>query len=139
MELEGILEQPPELSYTTKGISMCTFYVDGRRCIAWAELGEKINQYVLPGDKVKVYGFVKERWWTENGEKKRVEDFTVNRIQVLERPKPIEECCYYCLHFNIGCMKQCFSAMGGPGFIQYCVTEKGKCTEMDNKECWKRA
>lgn len=136
MELTGTLENPPELSFTPKGMSICTFHLEGQRCIAWSDLGQKINQYVLPGDKVKVYGFVKERWWTDNGEKRRSEDFTVTRIQVLERPKPIEGCCYYCRHFNLDCMRQCFTAMGGPGFIQYCQTEEGRCTEMDNSGCW---
>lgn len=138
MEIIGKLEQPPNLEYTPKGIAVCTFYLDGRRCIAWAVLGEKINQYVLPGDRVKVFGFVKERWWTENGEKKRSEDFTVNRIQVIERPKPIEYCCYYCLHFNVGCMKQCFTAMGGMGYMDTCRVEKGRCVDMDNNECWEK-
>lgn len=137
MELEGLIEETPDLTFTNTGKNVCNFKVEGIRCIAWSDLANKISTYILPGDKVKVYGTEKERWWTNpEGEKLHVKEVTVNRIQVLERPKPIEYCCYYCSHFNVDCLKQCFSAMGGRGYIQVCQVIDGRCRDLDNSECW---
>ena len=91
------------------------------------------------GDRVKVYGYSKERWWTTlDGKKESAKEFTVNRIKVVERPKPVENCCYYCKLINIDCLKSCYNAMGGPSYMESCKVEDGKCAEelIDNKECF---
>lgn len=140
MIIEGVLEQEPELRFTANAKAICNFSVDGTKCIAWEELAEQITHHIRAGDKVKVFGHSKERWWTTpNGEKRSVQEFTVNRIQVLERPKPIENCCYYCKSLH-DCLEACYNAMGGPSYMEACQVEDGKCVDEfgggHHKECF---
>lgn len=141
MILEGILEQEPNLSFASNGKAICNFSLDGTRCIAWEELAGQINQYIKVGDRVKVFGSSKERWWTTSGgEKRSAQEFTVNRIQVVERPKPIENCCYYCAHLNVDCIKTCYNALGGPSYMEVCEVKDGRCVDgsvgESNKVCF---
>lgn len=125
------------MRYLPSGKAICNFRVDGTKCAAWEELGEKIYSNILPGDKVKVFGTTKERWWTtSDGEKQHAEEFIVNRIQVLERPKSIVGCCYYCTFFNTDCMSQCNTATGGLTCIEACRVVEGRCAELDHSKCW---
>lgn len=140
MIIEGVLEQEPNLYFTPTGKAVCNFSVDGTKCVAWEGLAEQINQHIRVGDKVKVFGYEKERWWTTSeGEKRSAQEFTVNRIKVLERPKPIENCCYYCRKLH-DCIGACYSAMGGPSYMESCQVEDGRCTEgpigEQNKGCF---
>lgn len=138
MIIEGILEEQPNMYFTSTGKAVCNFSVDGTKCVAWEELAEQINQYIRAGDKVKVYGYEKERWWTTpEGEKRSAMEFTVNRIKVTERPKVVENCCYYCRSLK-DCIKACYNAMGGPSYMESCQVEDGKCIAelIDNKECF---
>ena len=141
MILEGILEQDPELTFTPTGKAICSFHVDGTKCIAWEELAGNISQHIKAGDKVKVFGYVKEKWWTHsNGGKRSAKEFTVNRIQVLEGLRPIGNCCYYCKHLEVDCMAGCYNAMGGPSHMETCKVEDGRCVDGSigehNKKCF---
>ena len=139
MQLEGKIKELPDLRYTPTGKEVCSFYLEGTRCIAWQELGRQIYDNILVGDKVRVFGTSKERWWTTpEGEKQHAEEFTINRIQVIERPKAIEDCCYYCASFNVDCLRGCYNALGGLEYMEHCKVVDGKCAEegINNKDCW---
>ena len=63
--------------------------------------------------------------------------------------KEIKYCCYYCANFNGECQLKkltCYSAMGGPGYMDHCRIVDGVCNETFEgeikateayKDCWK--
>ena len=138
MIIEGIMSRP-EMNFTASAKAVCTFNVDGTKCVAWEELAEQINQYIKEGYKVKVYGYEKERWWTiPGGEKRSAMEFTINRIKVTDKPKPVENCCFYCKRLEVDCLNGCYNSLGGASYMKDCLVEDGKCAEegIDNKECF---
>ncbi len=91
--LMGNLTRDPELRQTPNGQSVCSFslalnrsykdasgdwkeatdYVD---IVAWANLGERVAQYVTKGRRVLVQGRLQSRSWEQDGAKR-------NKIEVL--------------------------------------------------------
>jgi single-strand DNA-binding protein len=92
--LMGNLTRDPELRQTPTGQSVCSFslalnrsykdsasgdwkeatdYVD---VVAWANLGERVAQYVTKGRRVLVQGRLQSRSWEQDGNKR-------NKVEIL--------------------------------------------------------
>lgn len=55
------------------------------KVVAWEQLAESLAQNLVDGDKVKVFGNEKTRWWTTpEGEKRSEQQFTTYRVQLLK-------------------------------------------------------
>ena len=98
--LIGRLVRDHEVRYTQSGTAACNFSIvsnysyaqSGEKkeqasffnCIAWAKLGETINQYCKKGHRVGVEGRLRQRSWEDqNGNKRSTVEIVVNEVQFL--------------------------------------------------------
>jgi single-strand DNA-binding protein len=103
--LMGNLTRDPELRTTPNGQSVCSFslalnrsykgsdgnwqeatdYVD---VVAWAALGERVNQYVKKGRPVLVSGRLQSHSWEQEGQKRSKVEVVANDVTFLgSRPE----------------------------------------------------
>ena len=98
--LMGNLTRDPELRTTPNGQSVCSFslalnrsykgsdgnwqeatdYVD---VVAWAALGERVNQYVTKGRPVLVSGRLQSRSWEQDGQKRSKVEVVASDVTFL--------------------------------------------------------
>jgi single-strand DNA-binding protein len=98
--LMGNLTRDPELRTTPNGQSVCSFslalnrsykgsdgnwqeatdYVD---VVAWAALGERVNQYVTKGRPVLVSGRLQSRSWEQDGQKRSKVEVVASDVSFL--------------------------------------------------------
>ncbi len=100
--LMGNLTRDPELRQTPNGQSVCSFslalnrsfkdstsgdwkeatdYVD---VVAWANLGERVAQYVTKGRRVLVQGRLQSRSWEQDGAKRNKVEVLANDVTFLD-------------------------------------------------------
>lgn len=100
----GNLTRDPELRTIPSGQSVASFAVatnrvwqnqdgesqeqaDFHNVVAWAKLGENVNQYLHKGSKVMVVGRLQTRSWEgEDGKKNYRTEIVANDINFLDRP-----------------------------------------------------
>ncbi len=152
MKLEGIILEKVEVWFTPNGqmLGKGNLEVQDRegsvKLVVWDKMAKDVSEAILKGDKVEVTGYFKTRWWTEpKGEKRSSEEFTVNRVRLLERPEPVKYCCLSCCHFNADCMTGCYNALGSKEDRETCKVEEGECREIGTagkegvpmmQKCW---
>ncbi len=100
----GNLGKDPEVRYLDTGVCVASFPVatsdsyknkNGERitstewftCVAWNNLGKIVEQYLHKGSKVLLEMKKRDREYDKDGETKRVTEFTVLSLQMLD-PKP---------------------------------------------------
>lgn len=99
--LMGNLTRDPEVRQTPGGQSVCSFglalnrsfkgadgewqeatdYVD---IVAWAQLGERIAQYLHKGSRILVQGRLQYRSWEQDGQKRNKLDVVANDVTFLD-------------------------------------------------------
>ncbi|MEI8187441.1 MAG: single-stranded DNA-binding protein [Candidatus Saccharibacteria bacterium] len=99
--LMGNLTRDPELRQTPTGQSVCSFslalnrsykdasgewkeatdYVD---VVAWANLGERVAQYVTKGRRVLIQGRLQSRSWEQDGAKRSKVEILANDVTFLD-------------------------------------------------------
>jgi single-strand DNA-binding protein len=99
--LMGNLTRDPEVRQTPNGQTVCSFglalnrsykgadgnwqeatdYVD---IVAWAQLGERVAQYVHKGSRVLVQGRLQYRSWEQDGQKRSKLDVVANDVTFLD-------------------------------------------------------
>lgn len=99
--LMGNLTRDPELRQTPNGQSVCSFslalnrsykdaggewqeatdYVD---CVAWANLAERVAQYLAKGRRVLVQGRLQSRNWEQDGQKRSKVEVLANDVTFLD-------------------------------------------------------
>ena len=148
MELEVIVAEPSEGRFVmSTGGFICTlsFLLDEetKKATFWDDLGKNIHQANLGyGDKIKIFGTWKERWWTNTGgQKSRETYFSAYRLQLLEKYKEIkisETCCRDCQLFPDKCLVGlCYDSLSERADMRICTMDK-LCVMDKNKECWIR-
>ncbi len=146
MEVEALVQEPSEGRFVmSTGGFICTlsFLLDGetKKATFWDDLGKKIHQANLGyGDKVKIFGTWKQRWWTGAlGQKHQEEYLSAYRLQLLEKFKEVkisETCCRDCQLFPDKCNKgTCYDAFNERADMRICTMDK-ICVMDKNKECW---
>lgn len=103
----GNLGHDPDVKYLDTGVCVASFSVatsdsytnkngeritttEWFRCVAWNKTGEIVEKYLHKGSKVLLELKKRDREWTdEHGTVKRVAEFTVLNMQMLDpKPKP---------------------------------------------------
>lgn len=99
--LMGNLTRDPEVRQTPNGQTVCSFglalnrsykgadgnwqeatdYVD---IVAWAQLGERVAQYLHKGSRVLVQGRLQYRSWDQDGQKRSKLDVVANDVTFLD-------------------------------------------------------
>lgn len=99
--LMGNLTRDPELRQTPNGQNVCSFslalnrsyrdaqgewqeatdYVD---VVAWAQLGERVNQYLSKGRRCLVQGRLQSRSWEQEGQKRSKVEVLANDVTFLD-------------------------------------------------------
>ena len=99
--LMGNLTRDPELRQTPNGQNVCSFslalnrsyrdaqgewqeatdYVD---VVAWAQLGERVNQYLSKGRRCLVQGRLQSRNWEQEGQKRSKVEVLANDVTFLD-------------------------------------------------------
>ncbi len=99
--LMGNLTRDPELRQTPNGQSVCSFslalnrsykdasgewqeatdYVD---CVTWANLAERVSQYLAKGRRVLVQGRLQSRNWEQDGQKRSKVEVLANDVTFLD-------------------------------------------------------
>ncbi len=91
--LMGNLTRDPELRQTPNGQNVCSFSIALNRSyrdansewqeatdyvdiVAWAQLGERVSQYLSKGRRVLVQGRLQSRSWEQDGQKR-------NKLEVI--------------------------------------------------------
>lgn len=99
----GNLTRDPELRTTSTGQSVCSFSVavnrswtgsDGQQqedvdffdVVAWAKLGELVNQYLSKGRRALVMGRLSQRSWEQDGQKRSKVEIVANDVTFLDGP-----------------------------------------------------
>lgn len=99
--LMGNLTRDPEVRQTPNGQSVCNFGLalnrsfkgaDGQwqeatdfvDVVAWAQLGERVAQYLHKGSRVLVQGRLQYRSWDQDGQKRSKLDVIANDITFLD-------------------------------------------------------
>lgn len=101
--LMGNLTRDPELRQTTSGQTVCSFslalnrsykagdgewqettdYID---VVAWAQLGERVAQYLTKGRPCLVSGRLQSRSWEQDGQKRSKVEVNANDVTFLGGP-----------------------------------------------------
>lgn len=101
--LMGNLTRDPELRQTPNGQSVTSFslalnrayknqsgewqeatdYID---CVAWAQLGERVAQYLSKGRRCLVQGRLQYRTWEQDGQKRSKVEVIANDVTFLDGP-----------------------------------------------------
>lgn len=99
--LMGNLTRDPELRSTPNGQSVCSFslalnrsykdqsgewqdatdYID---VVAWAQLGERVSQYLSKGRRCLVTGRLQSRSWEQDGQKRSKVEVLANDVTFLD-------------------------------------------------------
>lgn len=99
--LMGNLTRDPEVKQTPSGQTVCSFslalnsayktqsgewqeqthYVD---CVAWAQLGERVGQYMAKGRRCLVQGNLQSRSWEQDGQKRSKVEVRANDVTFLD-------------------------------------------------------
>lgn len=99
--LLGNLTRDPDLRQTPSGQSVCSFslalnrsykdqngdwqeatdYVD---CVCWAQLAERVSQYLSKGRRVLVQGRLQSRNWEQDGQKRSKVEVLANDVTFLD-------------------------------------------------------
>lgn len=99
--LMGNLTRDPELRQTPSGQSVCSFslalnrsyrdqsgewqeatdYID---VVAWAQLGERVSQYLSKGRRCLVQGRLQSRSWEQDGQKRSKVEVLANDVTFLD-------------------------------------------------------
>ena len=105
----GHLGRDPEMRYTPSGRPVTNFSVatsrswntsDGERrtetewfnVVAWGNLAEICNQYLVKGQQVYVEGRLQSRSWEDNdGKRHTAVEIVANEMIMLEKPKSSDE------------------------------------------------
>lgn len=99
--LMGNLTRDPEVRQTPNGQSVCSFGLALNRSykgadgnwqeatdfvdvVAWAQLGERVAQYVHKGSRVMVQGRLQYRSWDQDGQKRSKLDVVANDVTFLD-------------------------------------------------------
>jgi single-strand DNA-binding protein len=99
--LMGNLVRDPELRTTPGGQSVCSFSLavnrswqgsDGQTqdavdyfdVVAWAKLGELVNQYLRKGRKCLVMGRLSQRSWEQDGQKRNKVEVVASDVTFLD-------------------------------------------------------
>lgn len=99
--LMGNLTRDPEVRQTPNGQSVCSFGLalnrsfkgaDGQwqeatdfvDVVAWAQLGERVAQYLHKGSRVFVQGRLQYRSWEQDGQKRSKLDVVANDVTFLD-------------------------------------------------------
>jgi single-strand DNA-binding protein len=99
--LMGNLTRDPEVRQTPGGQSVCSFGLALNRSfkgsdgewqeatdfvdiVAWAQLGERIAQYLHKGSRILVQGRLQYRSWEQDGQKRNKLDVIANDVTFLD-------------------------------------------------------
>lgn len=99
--LMGNLTRDPEVRQTPNGQTVCSFGLALNRSykgadgnwqeatdfvdiVAWAQLGERISQYLHKGSRVLVQGRLQYRSWDQDGQKRSKLDVVANDVTFLD-------------------------------------------------------
>lgn len=99
--LMGNLTRDPEVRQTPNGQSVCSFGLALNRSykgadgnwqeatdfvdvVAWAQLGERVSQYLHKGSRVLVQGRLQYRSWEQDGQKRSKLDVVANDVTFLD-------------------------------------------------------
>lgn len=99
--LMGNLTRDPELRTTPSGQSVCSFSLALNRSykgqngewqeatdfidiVAWAQLGERVAQYLAKGRRVLVQGRLQSRSWEQDGNKRSKVEVLANDVTFLD-------------------------------------------------------
>lgn len=99
--LMGNLTRDPEVRQTPNGQTVCSFGLalnrsfkgaDGQwqeatdfvDIVAWAQLGERVSQYLHKGSRVLVQGRLQYRSWDQDGQKRSKLDVVANDVTFLD-------------------------------------------------------
>lgn len=99
--LMGNLTRDPEVRQTPNGQTVCSFGLalnrsfkgaDGQwqeatdfvDIVAWAQLGERVAQYLHKGSRVLVQGRLQYRSWDQDGQKRSKLDVVANDVTFLD-------------------------------------------------------
>jgi len=97
----GNLTRDPELRSTSTGQSVCSFSVavnrswtgnDGQQqeavdyfdIVAWAKLGELVNQYMSKGRRILVQGRLSQQTWEKDGQKRSKIEIVASDVTFLD-------------------------------------------------------
>jgi single-strand DNA-binding protein len=99
--LMGNLTRDPEVRQTPNGQTVCSFGLALNRSykgadgnwqeatdfvdiVAWAQLGERVSQYLHKGSRVLVQGRLQYRSWDQDGQKRSKLDVVANDVTFLD-------------------------------------------------------
>lgn len=150
MERMGVVVTLPELRFTPSANAVCSFDVETDddevlHVVTWNSVAENVNKFVKLDYKVLLNGTSKLRWWTDTeGQKHSKEEFTAQRLRVLQKPSYPKYCCLSCTHWQFDCMTGCYNAFGSRIDRETCDVQDDICIsvtlegELMNRDCWEK-
>jgi len=75
------ITEQPDLRFSANGLTICTIYYNKQHFVAFAELAEELNELLMVGDTIRVWGYYKDYVFqrTRDGGEYSREDFIIHK------------------------------------------------------------